>query len=98
MGNRSTGSRRGRNGRREWETAPRAPAGEKTVGGAGNGADGGGAAGLAAPDPTAARMSLLLMRPPAPLPSPEARSTLCSLASFRTSCEVAIFCALPHVR
>src|SRR5271169_2470757 len=54
-----------------------------------------GAAGLAPPDPTAARISFLLMRPPAPLPSIEARSTLCSLASFRTSGELRIFWPLP---
>src|ERR1700720_1713911 len=54
-----------------------------------------GAAGFAPPDSTAARISFLLMRPPAPLPSIDARSTLCSLAIFRTNGELRIFWPLP---
>src|ERR1700691_2017556 len=48
------------------------------------------------PDSTAARISFLLIRPPAPLPSIEARSTLFSLAIFRTRGELRIFWPLPR--
>src|SRR5580700_4618935 len=54
------------------------------------------AAGLAPLDAAAARISFLLMRPPAPLPSTAARSTLCSFASLRTSGELRIFWPLPR--
>src|ERR1019366_3201078 len=53
------------------------------------------AEGFALPDSSAARMSFLLMRPPAPLPSSPARSKLCSLAMRRTSGELRIFSPLP---
>ncbi len=49
---------------------------------------------LAPPVPSASRISFLLMRPPAPLPSMDARSTLCSFASLRTRGELRIFCPL----
>src|SRR5258708_7081082 len=78
--------------------APPGPGGgaEDADGVAPVGAGAAGAAGLAPPDWTAARISFLLMRPPAPLPSIDARSTLFSLAIFRTRGELRIFWPLPR--
>src|SRR5579863_6033948 len=77
-----------------WKGAP-----PEAGGGAGeaDGADGGaaGAAALGPPETTASRMSFLLIRPPAPLPSMDARSKLFSLASLRTSGELRIFWPSP---
>src|ERR1019366_8617252 len=69
-----------------------APEGALDAGGAAAGF----AEGFALPDSSAARMSFLLMRPPAPLPSSPARSTLCSFAMRRTSGELRIFSPLPR--
>src|SRR5882672_1317642 len=73
--------------------APPGPGGGagEAAGVAPDGAGAAGAVGLGPPEAAAVRISFLLMRPPAPLPSIDARSTLCSLASFRTSGELRIF-------
>src|SRR5689334_21201401 len=78
------------------EPPPGGGAAGETGGTAADGAGPAGAAGLALPDAAAARISFLLMRPPAPLPSTAARSTLCSFASLRTSGELRIFWPLPR--
>src|SRR6267142_1877348 len=83
--------------------APPGPAGtdaaptETAAGTASAGAAAGaGAAGLALPASNAARISFLLMRPPAPLPAMPARSTWCSFARRRTKGELRTSLPLPR--
>src|SRR5882672_5890089 len=83
--------------------APPGPGGtdadpEEALEGAGSAgaAAGAGAAGLALADSIAARMSFLLTRPPAPLPSMAARSTWFSFARRRTRGELRTSLPLPR--
>src|SRR5216683_654347 len=70
---------------------------EAAEGAAVDGADAvGGAEDRALPDSMAARISFLLMRPPAPLPSIPARSTWFSFARRRTRGELRISLPLPR--